>query len=169
VAPYDAEGLDWLAGQGEMNVAEWAAVLEGREAITELCERDAEEMAGVTPEQLVAALRTILSDVDADAVTERLGEHLTDGMAHALAPGVDGWVDDDFAFLAPWGFDLERIEVPVLVWQGQHDLMVPTAHGRWLGDRIPGVEFRFSEDEGHLSLTERRVPEVHAWLGRYPF
>jgi hypothetical protein len=42
--------------------------------------------------------------------------------------------------------------------------MVPFAHGRWLADRIPGVEAHLTEDDGHLSLLTRRAPEVLRWL-----
>ena len=54
--------------------------------------------------------------------------------------------------------------MPVLLWQGVQDLMVPPDHGRWLAARIPGVDAHVSEDDGHLTLVKLRVPEVHAWL-----
>jgi len=47
----------------------------------------------------------------------------------ALAPGVEGWVEDDLAFAKPWGFDLAAIAVPVHVWQGDLDRMVRAARG----------------------------------------
>jgi pimeloyl-ACP methyl ester carboxylesterase len=169
VAPYDAKGLDWLAGQGEQNRLEWEAARDGRDALTAFCERDRDEMANVTGAQLAQALRTLLSPPDTAAVTDRLGDHLVAAIDEALQDGVEGWVDDDLAFLAPWGFDPQDAQVPVLLWQGQQDLMVPPGHGRWLANRIPGVEFRYDEDEGHLSLYERHIPDVHAWLGRYTF
>ena len=70
----------------------------------------------------------------------------------------------DIAFTEPWGFAVEDIRIPVLLWQGVHDLMVPPDHGRWLAARIPGVEAHISEDDGHLTLVSVRVPGVHAWL-----
>jgi len=53
----------------------------------------------------------------------------------------------------PWGFSVDDIDVPVSVWQGRHDLMVPFAHGEWLADRIPGARRHLHDDEGHISLV----------------
>jgi pimeloyl-ACP methyl ester carboxylesterase len=65
---------------------------------------------------------------------------------------VDGWVDDDLAFAAPWGFSLKEISVPTAIWQGSADLMVPFAHGQWLSSHIPGGTAHLEQGEGHLSV-----------------
>jgi pimeloyl-ACP methyl ester carboxylesterase len=164
VAPADAPDLDWLAGMGEGNRAEMAAAREGRERLTEFCRADAAQMLAAKPEELAGALRPHLSDVDARALTGDLAEHLLASVTEGLRPGVEGWVDDDFAFLAPWGFDPGDVRVPVLVWQGRHDLMVPAAHGDWLRGHVAGAEGEVLEDEGHLTLLVHRMGDVHAWL-----
>ena len=66
--------------------------------------------------------------------------------------GVAGWRDDDLAFARDWGFGLSGISVPVAVWQGRQDRMVPYAHGEWLAAEIPTAEAHLFEDEGHVSL-----------------
>jgi pimeloyl-ACP methyl ester carboxylesterase len=73
-------------------------------------------------------------------------------------------VDDDIAFTTDWGFDPGRIDRPVLVVHGADDRFVPIAHGRWLAERIPGAEAWLDDENGHLTLYERRVPQVHDWL-----
>lgn len=164
VAPYGAPDLDWTEGMGEENLVEFNATLEGREAITpyELTHREA--FANATPDDLRTQWASLLSPVDAAVATADFAAFLLANTNDALAPGVDGWVDDDLAFVSPWGFDVADITIPVLLLHGEHDRFVPISHGHWLAARIPGVEARLSDEDGHLTLIEHRVPEVHAWL-----
>jgi pimeloyl-ACP methyl ester carboxylesterase len=49
VGPATAPDLDWLAGMGEGNVAEFAAAWEGREPLPEYCRADTEESRRPVP------------------------------------------------------------------------------------------------------------------------
>jgi pimeloyl-ACP methyl ester carboxylesterase len=164
VAPYDAEGLDWLEGMGADNLEEFAAVLAGREALEPLLETHRAAFATVTGEGLRAQWATLLSAVDAEVATAELADHLVETVRAGLAPGVEGWVEDDLAFVEPWGFALDAITVPVLVWQGEEDRFVPPSHGRWLAEHVSGADARLTPEDGHLTLMEHRVTDVHAWL-----
>jgi pimeloyl-ACP methyl ester carboxylesterase len=93
-----------------------------------------------------------------------LGEYLVYSMREGLAPGGQGWWDDSLATGRPWGFDLAQISVPVLLLHGRYDQFVPFAHGQWLAAHVPGAEAWLFDEEGHLSLMEYRVGDVHAWL-----
>ena len=164
VGPSDAPELDFLAGMGEGNQEEFGAAAEGRDRLVAFCASETAGILTIGPEQLADAIRPHLSDVDAAALTGELAAHLHSGFVEGLAPGVDGWADDDLAFLAPWGFDVGAIHVPTLIWQGEQDLMVPGDHGRWLRERVAGAEGEVLPGQGHLTLFVNRVGDVHRWL-----
>jgi pimeloyl-ACP methyl ester carboxylesterase len=75
-----------------------------------------------------------------------------------------GWLDDDLAFAKPWGFDTAAATVPVLLWQGRQDLMVPASHGEWLATSVGRVEPHLSDADGHLTLAVTRRAEIFDWL-----
>ena len=85
-------------------------------------------------------------------MSEEFGEDLAGTFREGLREGVEGWLEDDVAFLRPWGFSLDEIDVPVSIWQGSEDLMVPAAHGEWLSAHVPGAHSRIQHGEGHLSV-----------------
>jgi pimeloyl-ACP methyl ester carboxylesterase len=163
VAPFEAEGLDWMAGMGEGNVAEFGAAVEGADCLQPLLEHEAQAMLGASPEEVATAMRSVLSPPDLAAFDGDIGDWIYDSVHNGLEGGIDGWRDDDLAFVKPWGFALDAIAVPVLIVQGHQDLMVPPTHGEWLAAHVPGAESRIRPDEGHLTSL-RAIGEVHAWL-----
>jgi len=164
VAPFGAEGLDFFEGMGEQNIDDIRAALESEEAHLAVLEREREEFLATSPEELVEVLETLLGPADREVLTGPIAAYIVESMREAIAGSLDGWFDDGVAFTQPWGFDLASIRVPVLHWQGEQDKFVPFGHGVWLSQHIPGVEARLSPEDGHLTLLERRIPEVHAWL-----
>ena len=164
VAPYGADGLDWLAGMGELNVEEFGVIFEGEEAHRASMEKQREGLLSARPEELVEQWQTLLGPADREVATGEFAAELLDHIRAGIEPGGDGWLDDDLVFVKPWGFDVAAIRVPVLVWHGEQDKFVPFGHGVWLSERIPGADARLTAEDGHLTLGERRIPEVHAWL-----
>ena len=152
VAPFGVPELDFLAGMGQQNIEEFGLARDDEGRLRAYLQREAAELATVTPEGVITALSTLLPDVDRAAITDEYGEDLVANMHEALRTGVDGWLDDDLAFVKHWGFELDDITVPVTLWQGDLDLMVPFAHGRWLAERITGVKAHLETGHGHLSL-----------------
>ena len=165
-APFDGEGLDWLAGQTEGNVIEFQAAIEGEDASRRL-------LTGLRDEALarLAAGRTDwlgddyhLSEADQEMMAKELEQDRAN-MFHGLAPGVDGWIDDNIAFTRPWGFDVAAIRVPVRLSYGRTDVLVPASHGDWLAAHIPGAEVLVSDESGHMG-DDASVERELAWLGR---
>src|SRR5690348_7227770 len=155
VAPYHAEGLDWLAGMGAENVAEFGAALAGEDALTAFLEPAARELARVTSADVAAELGSLVSSADQVAVAGDLADYLAAAFRAAVAGGVAGWRDDDLAFATDWGFTMAEAGAgaPVAVWQGDQDMMVPYSHGQWLAAHIPGARAHLLPGEGHLTLV----------------
>ena len=148
IAPSDADGLDFLAGMASDGASLRTAMV-GRHA-RELHERSAE----FDPE----------SFVERDyAALEGGWSSLGDDVGLAAAAGADGLIDDDLAFVAPWGFDVAAIDTPVLVVQGVLDRVVPPTHGAWLADRIDGAELWSRPDDGHISVLDA-CPAAMDWI-----
>jgi pimeloyl-ACP methyl ester carboxylesterase len=154
-APYEAEGLDWMAGMGEENIAEFGAARAGEQELTAVLEPGAADLAGVTGAQVAASLGGLVSEVDKAALTGEFADALAESFRRAVSTGIAGWRDDDLAFVRPWGFPLSDITVPVSLWQGGQDRMVPYDHGPWLAEHIPGARAHLYDDEGHLSLVNQ--------------
>lgn len=165
VAPYDAEGLDFLAGMGPENVEEFGAAARSRTELRTFLERFADELSTVTAEEVAASLGGLVDEVDRRALTGELAETQARMLRSALSTGIAGWFDDDLAFVKPWGFELAQIVVPVSIWQGAHDRMVPFAHGEWLAAHIPGARVHLYDDEGHISLVQQ-LPRILDDLAR---
>jgi pimeloyl-ACP methyl ester carboxylesterase len=163
-APWDADGLDPFAGMGEENVDYYSAILAGEVAHLAALERDRTALLNASPEGLVAVWRTLFPPADVEVLTPRLAGYLLDCMREGIEASPDGYFDDDVAVVGPWGFSPESIRVPLQLWYGEQDKFVPYAQGAWLAEHISEADTHFLPDDGHITLLERRVPEVHAWF-----
>ncbi|MGI5493565.1 alpha/beta fold hydrolase [Microtetraspora malaysiensis] len=155
-APCDAEGLDWTAGMMEANRKSSVAALRGRGALAALfAEEDAESESPAT--LLPPAEQAVLARPE---VQRMLGA----AFAEAVRPGMDGWIDDEFALYGlPWGFDPAGITTPARVWHGAQDTVIPVSHARWLAGRIPTatlIEDGEAGHAGHFAAT----PAMLRWL-----
>jgi pimeloyl-ACP methyl ester carboxylesterase len=164
LAPYPAEGLDWFAGMGQENVDDFKLMLQDPAAAWAKTEKDREGMLSVSAAELHTQFSTLLSPTDAAVMTGGVADYLALCVRDGLAPGAEGWAEDGLAMADPWGFSVADITVPVLLMHGREDQFVPFGHGQWLAARIPGVQARLLDHDGHLTLTESRIGEVHAWL-----
>ncbi len=161
VGPFDDESLDFLAGMGEANVEEFGYIAAGDDAdAIRFMQAYEEEMHDATPQGVIESLRSLLPPIDVETIRAELGSFFVENDREAFRNGIWGWFDDDQAFLRPWGFDLASITVPVTVWQGEQDLMVPFAHGQWLAAQVSGARAELSAEDGHLSLAVGRFGDI---------
>ncbi len=160
VAPYEADGLDWMAGMGEDNVMEFSAAVQGEDQLRPYLLPQGNVLQNIRAADIAASMQSLLPDVDRAALTGEFGEDIAAGFREAMRTGVDGWLDDDLAFAKPWGFSLAEISLPTMIWQGGADLMVPFAHGHWLASRVPKASAHLEAGEGHLSVGLGKLDDM---------
>lgn len=160
VAPYPAEGLDWTAGMGAENVEEFGRTLAGPDALLPFMEPNRQQVMSVTRDEVAAAFGDLIDDVDRGSLSGAFADWVASLFRESVRVGYWGWFDDDLAFVRPWGFDLASLRVPVHIWQGRQDRMVPYAHGEWLAAHVPTACPHLSDTHGHLTLIADSLPEI---------
>ncbi len=77
------------------------------------------------------------------------------GFVEALAPGVDGWIDELLAIDGDWtDIDLAAVTPSVTWWHGEADRNCPIGSARRLVERLPNARFIVIEAAGHLAGYE---------------
>ena len=164
VAPFDMPGFDWFADMDAVNIEEIGWAQEGEEVLArELkrmtaawLERIANDPSDPGEVELSEADRAVLARPERqDAIGRMLNE--------AFRQGVWGYVDDVFAVIEPWRFNVTEIRVPTRVQYGLTDVLVPRQHGEWLAHNVPDAEVVIDEQGGHFANPDL-VKERLGWL-----
>ena len=146
------------------DIAELNAALQGEEELQKFCAAVRTEMLKGGVADMIEAMSSLLPDVDKEAMTKNteVGQYLVDSIHEGLKAGSDGWVDDDLSMIEPWGFELSEIKVPVILYQGTKDKMVPYAHGEWLAKHLPQEKLRkhLIQGQGHVSIFLGREDSI---------
>jgi pimeloyl-ACP methyl ester carboxylesterase len=148
LAPYGAEGLDWFAGMGPSSEASLRAAVAGRDA------KEADALIEAEPDFIAA---------DWAALEAEWG-WFGSVVAPAMAAGPGPLIDDDLAYVAPWGFDPASVRARTLLIHGAADRMVPSSHSAWLAGHITGAEARIVAGEGHVSVLAPAAVPALEWL-----
>jgi pimeloyl-ACP methyl ester carboxylesterase len=149
LAPFNAEGLDWFAGMAAAGVAELRAAAAGRSALESLLTSTDFDPELFTPADH-AALRGAWAWLGVVA-------------GKGLQGGPGGMIDDDLAYVAPWGFDPGQVSPPVLFLHGGQDRIAPSAHASWLAHHVRTGKLRLRPDDGHISVLSSAA-EALDWL-----
>ncbi|MFC4426268.1 alpha/beta fold hydrolase [Deinococcus navajonensis] len=150
LAPYGARDLDWFAGMGPAGAASLQAAAAGRPA------KEAYEASAppFDPQIFTPADHAALAGDWA---------WLMKVVEPALQAGPAPLIDDDLAYVTPWGFDPGAVTCPVLLLHGEQDRMVPSTHSRWLARQLPQAELQLNPEDGHLSVLSSGSFALH-WL-----
>ena len=148
LAPFGAAGLEWFVGMS--NEAALRAAVQGRAAK----ERYEASDPPFDPAMFTAADHAALSGA---------WSWLGSVVGPAQASGSGALIDDDLAYVNPWGFDPAEITCPVLLLHGQQDRVVPSSHSQWLAQQFRSAELRLYPEDGHLSVLNSSEAALE-WL-----
>lgn len=166
IAPFNAAGLDFFTGMDPKNVEEFGWAVQGESRLAAELAVQLEEMR----ERLTADTASFfgedwqLDDTDRRVLADpTVAEQNLAVTAEVLRGHGWGWVDDSLAFVHDWGFDVAEVQVPVRVTYGMSDVVVPPAHGAWLGSHVPGAEVWVDDAGGHM-LPPSDIEASIRWL-----
>lgn len=118
--------------------------------------RDAERFFERSLADMCAADQAVLAEPE-------LRSRMIANSAELYRQGGRGMYDEALILARPWGFEPAELRVPVEVWQGGRDAVVPMAMATHLARVIPGARLRLYPNEGH-HLLYRHWPEIIASL-----
>jgi pimeloyl-ACP methyl ester carboxylesterase len=154
LAPRESEGLDWYSGMTISNVESFMTAERSRVALAEKLEPRAAAIRS-DPTANLPFLVDDLPDADREVLANMgIRNMLLSNLSGAFANSPYGWIDDVHSFVSPWGFDLSRITVPVLLWHGGKDVFVPLTHTLWLAKRIHTASLTINDGEAHFGAVK---------------
>ena len=109
------------------------------------------------PGKIMAKMAEKLPEADRRVFTAKNAESTLRHLQEAYRQGTEGTCRDIHLVARDWGLDFSAIKVPVFLWHGNQDTLVPvsTAHG--LARLIPGCEAHFIPEAGHGLLGDDEV------------
>ena len=132
---------------------------EGRASLEEFLRAAAEEF----PEDPAAALEAAMEDApesDREVLARpEFREHAARSLRESFAQGPQGWLDDAWAQLGPWGFDLRDVPAPVRMWFGELDRNAPPRSIERMAAELNVASLEIFPGAGHLGwiLHEERM------------
>src|ERR1700691_241461 len=157
--------FDWTEGMAQENIDEFALAVEGGPVYEASMATYGEAFATATKDNVVELFGGLLSDPDkAVFEPEAAREAFVESLHQGFESGWRGFFDDHQAMIKQWGFAPTTITVPVAVWFGDHDMMVPRTHGEWLVKSLPTATKYFFPGDGHVSLVVNHQDELSSQL-----
>ena len=169
IAPLNDGGInrdEWVKGMAQEHAIEILWADDGEKTLSRQIEiEQLNMMALITSDPSMLLGEGMSKDDQAFLLRPEVTKVFNDVIAEQAVHGVGGWVDDIIAFTKPWGFDLSKIPVPVLITHGAEDMSAPLAHGIWLAEHIPNVTFQINESGGHLpDYSGVEISATMRWL-----
>ena len=169
IAPLNNGGMNrkaWIKGMAQEHADEISWAKAGELTLTRQIEIEQRKMMTLVASDPSMLLGEGMSQGDQEFLSHPdVAKRFNEVISEQAVQGVEGWVDDIIAFTNPWGFDLSKISVPVLITHGAEDMSAPLTHGMWLADRIPNSKIKINKTGGHLpDYSGAEISTTMRWL-----
>lgn len=113
------------------------------------------------PEIAIKLLSGNCPRVDKDMLARpEVGGTLIKAFRESVRQCPNGTLSDLILYASPWEFDISKINIPVHIWHGEADTVIPISFSKYLAKTIPNSTTRFLPKEGHFSLAVGSAKEV---------
>jgi pimeloyl-ACP methyl ester carboxylesterase len=161
-APPDDPSFPFLEGMSDLNVSEFQAAFAGEESLADELGAFV-EATGSDPDSIIDEIVSELPEPDRIALARPdIRAVFREGIGAAVNGGIGGWIDDDLAFVRPWGFDLASVGQDALLLQGEYDILVPRSHMGYIAAQLRHCRLQIVPGGGHTLFDETR--DVVRWL-----
>jgi pimeloyl-ACP methyl ester carboxylesterase len=138
LAPLNRPGA--FQGMADGNVKQFTVALHNPSQLEKLL--DSVDLASALPDEETKVLQTVPG----------LAEMLVDGYREGTRQGWQGAVADYRSIASPWGFALTDITVPLSLWHGDRDHLVPAHHAEYVASQVRSAELQIIKGDGHLAM-----------------
>lgn len=105
-------------------------------------------------------LRTIPEPDRAIILNEKLRQNLRRSMRNSFRQGSAGLAMDLRLMTQDWEIDFNTLTMPIRLWHGELDTIVPNSHSSKIAKKVPHAELTLMKGEGHYSLPIMRLPLI---------
>jgi len=115
-------------------------------------------LAKTKPRLLINALATLNGEPDKHCLLEEeaLNAFLR-SLPACFTQGAEGALQDLVMFQQPWTLPFSSITLPVQMWHGDRDKVVPCRHSEYLAAQLGNAHMNCVPGEGHFSLPLRHM------------
>jgi pimeloyl-ACP methyl ester carboxylesterase len=107
------------------------------------------------PERMYERLKALCPPADRLVLARpEVAKALITGVQEAFRKDSRGAADELRLFIRPWGFPLDEIAVPVHLWHGARDTLVPCVAAQRLARSIPDCRVEMIPDGGHYLVYD---------------
>lgn len=115
----------------------------------------------LAPKQFITGAAAVLPEADRAVVmgNQEFQEGFIRMVREATWQGTRGAFHESLLSVTDYGFRLQEIQAPVLLWHGEADQNIPLEMARFAASAVPKCEAAFYPNEGHLSLFKKHAVE----------